>query len=368
MRLHAHRFDGIVVTLFINLLLGSLASSEPSLPPPIIEVPPGAYHLAEISFTLPTSAQRPQPLPVQAWISFRNGVGVAEHVLGPKSVVSPLDFQSGGPISTWAVDGLRLADGRITGKLRVQVTHTAPVSTLPVDLAFTSAGQVSGTIDSAPVTGILRDAAALDRDNGFAPGKDWRTFYGSRGGFQPVDSDRALIDDPTKPRLVWMSEERVGAGVKCNDDPIHAWTGSWSPILGDGRLFYLIHDPCGDITDQNERKRLGELAAKGKLSASVDPWCQGLDRRLDHRSLVDADDLAVAIDAASGRTLWRTRLQGRGMSPARYNGSSNGHRDHDIGRVGCYADGRVFLMGRTGRIYALNAATGTLSGKHPFPV
>jgi len=160
-----------------------------------------------------------------------------------------------------------------------------------------------------------------------------------------------------------MSEERVGAARECRDDPVLGWTGAWSPILGDGLLFYLIQSPTGDVVDETERARLQACADKlrTQVNLALDPWGRDLSARLVEHCKIDADDLAVCIDAATGKTMWKTYLKNRSLAPLSYN------KHVDQGRVGCYADGKVYLVGRTLRVYCLEARTGKLMWESETP-
>ena len=68
---------------------------------------------------------------------------------------------------------------------------------------------------------------------------------------------------------------------------------------------------------------------------------------------IAADEFLVCLDAATGRTLWRTRLPLRGLNYAI--GSKSGGN-----MTPCAGDGKIFAIGSTLRIYGFDADTGEM--------
>jgi outer membrane protein assembly factor BamB len=300
---------------------------------------------------------------VTAYVTFRGGQGGVEHVFGETGLISPVVWNMGGPVSLWDVSGVRLEGQQLSGALRYSATPKGPDTiSLPVAATVGPDGAVSGKIGEQPVTGTLLSAEQLAKANAFGPGKDWPQYEGPTFNLRGPDTDRPLRENVTQPRLVWMSEERFGAGREHRMDALHGWSGTWSPVMGEGKIFYMVHEgSAGSPVDQAEKKRLedeGQKAAAA-IRLDLDEWGRNLPARITQLASIQADDLAVALDAATGRTLWRTRLPKRSFNCASY----NKHADH--GRIGAYADGQVYLMGREGRVYCLEAASGKLVWEQP---
>jgi outer membrane protein assembly factor BamB len=66
---------------------------------------------------------------------------------------------------------------------------------------------------------------------------------------------------------------------------------------------------------------------------------------------IDTDDTMLCLEAATGRTLWKTAFKERGLN---FNGGAGPHM------TPCFAEGRVFGVGSAGAIHALDAGTGAV--------
>jgi len=188
------------------------------------------------------------------------------------------------------------------------------------------------------------DPAAVARAPAAAPedaGPSWPCWSGPFGTFAAAPSDRPLLDDLNKARLVWKSAEAVPpaksqsmrVGAK-NLEKLAGGGGS-SPVVSGGLVFLSFFVPSGDVVDE------GFVDRERELGREADPgqW------------RIDADDVLVAIDAATGKTAWRRVFPGRGI---------NWH-DAKAGPCNvtpCVAGGRLFAIGSTGRVTCVDARTG----------
>ena len=171
----------------------------------------------------------------------------------------------------------------------------------------------------------------------------WPMLTGPTGNFQALQSGIDLVDRAEDIRLVWASEySDIGFGkagrrpmgvVRSLKDPVPHQGGFSSPIVADGTVYVSHFRPGGDVRFDSESFRL-----------------EGLDPTV---LTVAADDVVVAIEAATGKTRWVAAQEGKGLSLLM--GKRGGW-----GPTPVYHDGRVFAVGTTGRIYALSAADGTL--------
>ena len=171
----------------------------------------------------------------------------------------------------------------------------------------------------------------------------WPMLTGPQGNFHPLQSGVELVDDAADIRRVWISEYGdIGFGkagrrpmgkVRSLKDPGAHQGGFSSPIVADGTVYVSHFRPGGDVRFEAESFRL-----------------EGLDAKV---LTVAADDVVVAIDAATGKTRWVAAQKGKGLSVLM--GKRGGW-----GPTPVYHDGRVFAVGTTGRIYALDAKDGSL--------
>lgn len=315
----------------------------------------GAYHVGRLKFE---SANKET---LELLVNFRAGQGVANMLLvGGGYYSPPVTGQYGmNPLVDLAnVTGLRFDGGKLTGELKWQPPR-GPLETIALQ-GIVVDGAVRGTAGAGPLTGWLRDGAEMSKHNGFAPGKDWTSWTGSAGDWTGADADRALVAEPQDRRLVWFSEASFGAGRDGRRDPIRYVSGYGSPILGAGRLFVLHQEPVGGIVDDAVVAELNnwKFEARGDLDPVV---VAGRERGSQPMARVEAQDVVFGVDAASGATLWKTTLPAPSFMPTPYN------KHCDDNRTGCFADGKLFVLGRTARLCCLDGATGRLLWDVPVP-
>ncbi len=155
----------------------------------------------------------------------------------------------------------------------------------------------------------------------------------------------ALIDKLSEVRVAWKSEE---GGIGFGKAHSHAMqsgylrgthlppSGAASPILAGGLVVQAYYLPSGDVWSEAAEKSLGAGFKDFKSFA-----------------LVSADDVVIAIDAATGKTRWKKVFAGKGV-----NRGAGKRGEWNV--TPCAGDGMVFAMGSAGRIYCLELATGKL--------
>lgn len=173
---------------------------------------------------------------------------------------------------------------------------------------------------------------------------EWPSFLGPTGGFADPGGAK-LIDQLAQARFVWRSEAAgIGFG-KAHSGAMRSGhlrgsgmppSGAASPILAGGLIVQSYYLPRGEVWDQAAEKYLGERFGEFKSFA-----------------LVAADDVVVAIDAATGKTRWKQVFEDKGIS------RGAGKRG-EWNVTPCAAGGKVFAFGTTGRVYGLELATGKL--------
>jgi len=195
----------------------------------------------------------------------------------------------------------------------------------------------------AAIVAVLVNGAALSAEPAAPPTirSEWPGYLGPCGNFSER-SGAKLLDDMTKVRLLWESEERgIGFGKAHTGAGKTGVGGNFlglppggeaSPIVAGGLVIQAYFAPRGTVFDAQVAQRMGPAFEK-------------------HVWLVAADDVAIGIDAATGKTRWKQVFEDKGINTG-------------AGKRGGWAvtpaaaDGKVFSLGTTGRVYALDLATG----------
>ncbi|MGD0898328.1 MAG: PQQ-binding-like beta-propeller repeat protein [Thermoguttaceae bacterium] len=166
---------------------------------------------------------------------------------------------------------------------------------------------------------------------------DWPMYIGPSGTF--ADKTKVpLLDDFSKARLVWKSEDKsIGWGKTTTGDRPHTPrapglypSGQGSLIVAGGLVIAGYFIPSGEAIAKEYADNPPELRQRG---------------------LIAADDVILAVDAATGKTRWKQVFAGKGL-----NHGAGKHPSY--GPTPAAADGRVFHIGTTGRIYCVELATG----------
>jgi len=146
---------------------------------------------------------------------------------------------------------------------------------------------------------------------------DWPGYTGPDGTYAD-QSKVPLLDDLSRAKLLWISEhEDLGYG-KTSSRRGHAYGGK--------------SHPSGSVCP---------IVAGGLVIAGY----------FNPKNNVVADDVILAVDAATGKTKWKQVYPGNG-----YNLTASKHVQY--GPTPTAADGKVFHLGSGGRIYCVELATG----------
>lgn len=190
---------------------------------------------------------------------------------------------------------------------------------------------------------------------GFAGADDsiaWPQVNGPFGNFNPRRYDLRLVDDLSQARQRWVSEYRDLGFAKGSSSGYvrHLTEADTHPgaasglIVADGKVFASSFRPAGDVWAE----KLPHLTQEKNREYLADEKTAAVLRR---NAAILADDLTVAIDLKTGKTVWKAVEAGRGLN--RYSGKRN-----HFGVTPAWHDGRVFTMGTTGMVYCYDAATG----------
>ena len=165
---------------------------------------------------------------------------------------------------------------------------------------------------------------------------DW-PMYHQDGDYVAPKLGLELVDKAQDMRLVFNGPKHMGVGKTRNAgynkakvaDPlgIDAFVGGTStPIIAGGMLYHSYFRGSGDVVDAGYKGPHGYQA-------------------------IAADDVVTAIDAVTGEVKWEAVEQGMGVN-------RGGRKRTHWGVSPAYADGVVYAMGSTGRLYAYDARTG----------
>lgn len=235
---------------------------------------------------------------------------------------------------------LVLNDGTVTGSFKGHWPKPKTTDTpIPVE------GKASGTIEREP---DLRKRFALPGDT------SWPSWLGPNQNFSSGPVSAPLIDDLNNARLVWVSQwigptesgsHRYGA---CIGAPSAA--GGASPLVWNGRVYQFRYEAAGAETQQAHIDVVmgGEKAEENRRKMEAIGWT---DADLRKRWSIRADEQLVCIDAATGRTLWKTDWPGEGIHLFDHKCSLTNH-------TGVISNGFVFVFGSMGIVRCVDAKTG----------
>ena len=161
----------------------------------------------------------------------------------------------------------------------------------------------------------------------------WPMYQGPLGNScVPAPSER-LHEDLNRATRIWDSQENdlpVGK-LLSSGNPFTRPSGGMSGLIKGGEtIFFAYFQPGGEVSAAN--------------------WVR---RGVPADRLISADDVVLAVNATNGRTLWKTVREDRGVNhaPTKRGGWAV---------TPAYHSGRVFSLGTTGRLYALDATNGRL--------
>ena len=315
------------------------------------------------------------PIDVPLYLGLRDGKAVVAWFAHPA--------MSGGRIVWLDKSTLALEGGKLTRELIGRTCMNWGNKNVH-DYVYTidatvSSGAIAGTfsasfVDDADIktsitgklTGSLTTGEQSRRDLALPAGKNWPHYYGQGHGFSGPDSGAKMIDDLSLARPLWKSEAFVPTGYGSAPDSRYydraALTdnggGSSSPLVVDGRVYQFFYYPRGPIGLDKAYGKYETEADMIAKAAAMFPKREIQQRQVVNHFRVEADEILVCLDAATGQTLWKTTLPQRGN-----NYQTHKHRGHFP--VAMIADGTVYQPGITGRLYAIDAATGKLKWEYP---
>jgi RNA polymerase sigma factor (sigma-70 family) len=341
----------------INGSYWALSWNRADTPRVVTNAPKGEYQVAWL--TLRNTWEGVEALPLM--IGLRDGKAVTAWFCHPAL--------SGGHHRPWADQvTLRLGGGRLRGLIGGRfISDWAPTTVkalyaIEVD-ARVDGARISGTAtatvgakrSNGTLTGTIRGESEMRTRYGLPANGAWPNYYGL-GGLRGPDSGAAMVENLVDVQPVWKSEEATP--VSWGNAPDQRYMdraavtgpggGASSPVVADGLVFQFYYRPAGPVSiDESEVRR---------LAAGIDDSPLGI-RDVRDAFRTRADDVIVALDAATGQTVWRTVLPDRA-----FNIQTHKWRGGDC--TPCVADGKVFVMDYGRRLFALDARTGKLAWEY----
>ncbi|MCC5828072.1 MAG: PQQ-binding-like beta-propeller repeat protein [Phycisphaeraceae bacterium] len=265
------------------------------------------------------------------------------------------------------VDRLRIDGGRLRGALSVHFTPDSPVIASPepftveyrIDATVDAQGVIAGAYACAfgPVRRVegttalrVRRADELRRAEALRAGLDWPAWNGPNGNFAATPSGRELVDRLEDARLVWASEhtppgrcqtmrygQRNVSRYLTRGGPAG---GGSSPVVADGLVYQYYFRPAGSRLPDYVQQQ----AEEGNRVLGAEMWA------------LDGEDVVLAMDAATGQTVWKAVVPGGRYHTWRGTGHAKGAYTAKVAVGG----GNVYLHGTGNRTMALDAKTGEM--------
>lgn len=360
-----------VFRLTASLCLLWLSTAEAAdLLPPVVTTPTGAFRSMRLTLSKGTNPANPADVRfiardgkvVQSFVWFvnpneRNGAGAfadtsglsieGDRLKGDYVVLSTHNRDKINYRHVYTIDA-KIVGETVTGTYTVTVDGVKPTDgRLPTD------GQISGTMLSE---------AAIAKQEAVDATISWPQFLSGPRPHSAAATKYSYVDDLSKARLVWRSEAFTGHGpggaTRTRKDVMSSLgrgAGSYtltgggaSPVLAEGRVFQFFHQGSGEVGDAEiEASQAKNMDA---FTKAVGEYWTNMERR---RWKVRADDIVVATDAATGKTLWTTVLPERGFNWTDHKNSYCNYTPVVIGKI-------LVAFGSTSRIYGLDTASGKL--------
>jgi outer membrane protein assembly factor BamB len=252
--------------------------------------------------------------------------------------------------SGWLTLDLNLADGKLAGEYTLDMTGTPFKSS--------GKGNVTGTFAAQPPP-----------TDALPPNGSWTSFWGTTldmaAGPQP-----ALVTDLAQARPVWRSEAYVLTGYGNAPDSRYFTRamasgnggGGSSPVIADGTVYINFFTPTTQMEPSlkgnpfwertfKSPEHFQEEMTKAKANAREIAWVQNHFRPV-------ADDVVVAIDAATGATKWTTVLPLRSLN-------HQTHKHRGVSPVPLVVGDTIYVPNLVGRLFALDRATGKVKWERP---
>jgi len=166
---------------------------------------------------------------------------------------------------------------------------------------------------------------------------DWRGPFHRSG----IDGGHTLIDNHADAKLVWKSEEPIRHKYDLGYGGCSQWPGGAcghsGPIYWDGNVYINYCQPKQPWPEGREGQRTG----------------------MKETRLIDCDEIVLCMDAKTGKTVWKTVFEGKGINYAW--GKAGGHF------VPVIRYGNIYALTTGGYARCLDAKTGKEKWTYELP-
>jgi RNA polymerase sigma factor (sigma-70 family) len=274
-------------------------------------------------------------------------------------------YDAGYRVGTWTLEGA-VNGGKAAGGYTLKVL--APKT-----------GEEKG--HSGKFAGTIVAGSELAKSNAITAGKDWPCWSGPYTNMTSVPSGQRLVDDLDQARLVWRSQQTFERSQGNFGHPyrdartLTYWphcSGGAAPIVGDGpstgsgqaKVFAFQSLPDGKEYDAAGLKKLRDAIEAMGLKEPLPAMKLHVSKT--------CHDWYIAMDAATGQTLWIAEFADETGSYFESEATAPDHKNGPMGLTPCYAQGKLFGLGLSGYLRAMDARTGQLlwkrkiAGTKPF--
>lgn len=200
------------------------------------------------------------------------------------------------------------------------------------------------------VAGVARGGAALGAAYAVDEALDWPAWNGPDSNMAAPRGEHSLVENLNDAQLLWRSEHvppgraqttRYGEGnITRYIERGGAAGGGSSPVVAHGMVYQYFFRPHGDDLAGYPASQM----ASGNRTLGPEMWA------------LEAEDVVLAIDAATGATVWKTAVPG-----GRYHGwDGTGSAKGAYTAKAAAGHGRVYVHGSNNRTFGFDAYTGEL--------
>jgi outer membrane protein assembly factor BamB len=352
-------------------------SINPSVPGQVTVPSPGDYRVAQLVLE---KAARHLAAPGQYGI----------HVLGiqGEDVLITAAFRDGkikvpGRLSVREIIGaLEVGETAIKGVYVYESIHNFGETRFSIE-ATVKDGRISGTWTTAPnpdgreaaqrngasgkLSGTVKAEAQLAKENAFTSKADWPCYSGPTTSLAATPTGLKLTKEFAALLPVWRSEEMVphgngnsSNGHGRNNSSCRTPGGGASLVVADGKVICSYYQPAGkefvpgmytawskvQPTGSGEKDVEHLMVNHYKIQPDNPRW-----KWMVEKCLLRADEVYLCLDAATGKTLWKTVFP----EATQYHA---GHKQGPVNNTPCIGDGRVYVVSTIGTVRALDLATG----------
>ena len=198
---------------------------------------------------------------------------------------------------------------------------------------------------------------------------DYPCWRGPMGNGSALASGRTLIPDIAQAKLLWTSDPLPGVYGAF----LH--TGNNGPLVAEGKVVVLYYEPNAESGyDETKVKNViesakfkaGDYLLDGRYNEAVKD-SEKMAAYVRQRYAIAADDVALCLDAATGKVAWKHRApnavfnvhnaSGRGTTTAK--ASSHNHP--------LIADGRLYALGGSHVLRCLDLKDGAVQWEAAMP-